>query len=207
MKKKHWLPCIALSFIWVLLVGHADAQTTSTYTVQPGDSMWKVAVRFEVGVTEIIESNPQILNPDLIYPGQILKIPSFDAVKKLEHEVIQLVNQERAKYGLKPLNAHWELSRVARIKSQDMRDRNYFNHTSPTYGSPFEMIKNFGLTYRMAAENIAAGQTDPHSVMNNWMNSTGHRNNILNPNLTHIGCGYAQGGKWRHYWTQMFITK
>ncbi|WP_240675931.1 SafA/ExsA family spore coat assembly protein [Ammoniphilus sp. CFH 90114] len=191
----------------MLLVGQVDAENTTTYTVQPGDSMWKVAIRFEVGVTEIMKSNPQITNPNLIYPGQKLQIPQYDEVKKLEYEVVQLVNQERAKHGLKPLIADWELSRVARFKSADMRDLNYFDHNSPTYGSPFTMIQNFGLTYRSAAENIAAGQTDAQSVMKAWMNSPGHRQNILNPNLTHIGCGYAQGGKWGHYWTQMFILK
>jgi uncharacterized YkwD family protein/spore coat assembly protein SafA len=183
------------------------AQTLTTYTVQPGDSMWKIAVKFEIGVSEIIEANPVVKNPNLIYPNQKLNIPSFDAIKHWEHEVIQLVNQERAKYGLKPLTPQWELSRVARYKSNDMRDQNYFEHTSPTYGSPFQMIRNFGITFRMAAENIAVGQETPQEVMKGWMNSPGHRQNILNPQFTHIGCGLSRGGKWGYYWTQMFISK
>lgn len=177
------------------------------YTVQPGDSLWKIAVRYQVGLSEIIEANPQFRNPNLIYPGQKVTIPDYDAVKSIEHQVIQLTNQERAKYGLKPLAADWQVSRVARYKSADMRDKNYFSHTSPTYGSPFDMMKSFGVSYRSAGENIAAGQTTPQEVVRAWMNSEGHRKNILSPNYTHIGVGYAKGGNMRHYWTQMFISK
>lgn len=182
-------------------------QGTTTYTVQPGDSLWKIAVRYQVGLSEIIQANPQFPNPALIYPGQKVTIPVIDNVKSIENQVIQLTNQERAKYGLPALKTDWELSRVARYKSVDMRDKNYFSHTSPTYGSPFTMMKNFGITYRTAAENIAAGQSTPQEVVNAWMNSPGHRANILKQDVTHIGVGYAQGGSKRHYWTQMFIGK
>jgi uncharacterized protein YkwD len=85
-----------------------------------------------------------------------------------------------------------------------MRDHKYFSHTSPTYGTPFQMIKSFGITYRSAGENIARGQTTPQKVVDAWMNSSGHRANILNSSYTHIGVGYASSG---HYWTQMFIGK
>lgn len=98
----------------------------------------------------------------------------------------------------------WELARVAKYKSQDMHDRNYFNHTSPTYGSPFDMMKSFGINYRTAGENIAKGQRSAQEVVNAWMNSSGHRANILNKNYTHIGVGYVKDG---NYWTQMFIGK
>ncbi len=111
---------------------------------------------------------------------------------------------ERAKNGLKPLTSDWELSRVARYKSQDMKDNKYFSHTSPVYGSPFQMMKSFGISYRSAGENIARGQTTPKAVVNAWMNSQGHRANILNSSYTHIGVGYVAEG---HYWTQMFIGK
>ena len=104
--------------------------------------------------------------------------------------------------GLKKLTANWELSRVARYKSQDMKDKKYFSHTSPTYGSPFNMIKNFGISFKTAGENIAYGYSTPEAVVNSWMNSEGHRKNILNPNYTQIGVGYVASG---HYWTQMFI--
>ena len=83
-----------------------------------------------------------------------------------------------------------------------MADNRYFSHTSPTYGSPFQMIKNFGISYRTAGENIAAGQRTPKAVVDAWMNSSGHRANILNASYTQIGVGYVASG---HYWTQMFI--
>jgi uncharacterized YkwD family protein/spore coat assembly protein SafA len=191
----------------VTTINEAQAQESTTYTVQPGDSMWKIAVRYQVGLSEIIAANPQIKNPALIYPNQKLTIPLINDIKSIESEVIALTNKERAKNGLPALKADWELSRVARYKSVDMRDKNYFSHTSPTYGSPFTMMKNFGITYRTAAENIAQGQTTAQAVVTAWMNSPGHRANILNKSMTHIGVGYAKGGSGRHYWTQMFIGK
>ncbi|MCL6571156.1 MAG: SafA/ExsA family spore coat assembly protein [Bacillus sp. (in: Bacteria)] len=204
MKKSYWFSFLfALSLFCIPSVSFAQQM----YTVQSGDSLWKIAVRYQVGISELISANPQFNNPNLIYPGQKVTIPSYDAVKSIESQVIQLTNQERAKYGLKALTPDWELSRVARYKANDMRDRNYFSHTSPTYGSPFDMMKKFGITYRSAAENIAAGQTTPASVVQAWMNSSGHRANILSTNTTYIGVGYAQGGSQRHYWVQMFISK
>ncbi|WP_217587641.1 CAP domain-containing protein [Lentibacillus saliphilus] len=118
--------------------------------------------------------------------------------------VISLTNQERQKAGLKPLVADELLSKVALQKSQNMQTEGYFSHTSPTYGSPFEMMRQFGVTYKSAGENIAKGQPTPQEVVNAWMNSEGHRANILKPSFTHIGVGYVSNG---HYWTQMFIQK
>lgn len=123
-------------------------------------------------------------------------------VSSYEKQVVELVNKERASKGLSPLTLNTELSRVARIKSEDMRDNGYFNHNSPTYGSPFDMMKSFGISYRTAGENIAMGQQSPEAVVTAWMNSDGHRANILNANFTQIGVGYAANG---NYWTQMFI--
>ena len=165
--------------------------------------MWKIAARYEVGTREVIDANPQISNPNLIYPGQVLSIPQVNSsVLAYESEVIRLVNEIRAERGLKALTANWELSRVARYKSQDMVDNRYFSHTSPVYGSPFQMIRAFGLSFRTAGENIAYGQRTPQAVVNAWMNSSGHRANILNASYTQIGVGYVANG---HYWTQMFI--
>ena len=186
-----------------LLIMAASAATT--HTVVKGDSMWRIAVKYEVGLSEIKSANPQIKNPDLIYPGQILNIPTTDSsVSGFEREVIRLVNEERIKRGLGELTYDWELSRVARIKSQDMHDNRYFSHTSPTYGSPFDMMKSFGIKYRSAGENIARGQATPEAVVTAWMNSSGHRANILNSSFTHIGVGYVADGK---YWTQMFVGR
>ncbi len=173
------------------------------HTVVSGDTMWKIAVKYEVGLSEIISANTHISNPALIYPGQKITVPLTDStVTSFESEVIRLVNEIRVQNGLSELKEDWELSRVARYKSQDMKDNNYFSHTSPTYGSPFTMMKSFGLTYKTAAENIAKGQSSPQAVVNAWMNSSGHRANILNSSFTKIGVGYVKSG---NYWTQMFI--
>lgn len=123
--------------------------------------------------------------------------------ESIEQEVVRLVNIERQKAGLAPLQYSEELSRVARIKSQDMADNNYFSHTSPTYGDPFAMMRSFGIQYRTAGENIAKGYTSAQSVVNGWMNSSGHRANILNPNFGKIGVGYVKANG-TTYWTQMF---
>ena len=117
-----------------------------------------------VGVSEIINANPQIANPNLIYPGQKLTVPEIDStVATYEQQVVDLVNEIRVKNGLSRLSVNWELSRVARYKSQDMADRSYFSHTSPTYGSPFQMIKAFEISYQTAGENIAS-QRDAGSI-------------------------------------------
>ena len=190
-----------------LVLAAAAAMTVPTFaashTVQSGDTMWKLAVQYQVGTSEIIDANPQVVNPDLIYPGDVLTIPETDAaVRAYEQEVIRLVNAERAKYGLAALEEDWELSRVARYKSQDMHDERYFSHTSPTYGTPFEMIRAFGLSYRAAGENIAVGYATPAAVVAGWMASEGHRANILSSSYTKIGVGYVADG---NYWTQQFI--
>lgn len=129
-------------------------------------------------------------------------IVNSEELKMLEH-----INQERAKAGIAPLQMDTEIARVAQIKSQDMVDHNYFSHTSPTYGSPFDMMKNFGITYRAAGENIARNSTmfKAHIAL---MNSEGHRNNILNPNYTHIGIGIVKNQTSSGITvTQMFIKK
>lgn len=125
------------------------------------------------------------------------------SVSGFEQQVVDLVNRERAANGLKPLVISAKLSNGARAKSQDMSDNNYFDHNSPTYGSPFDMMRSFGITYSSAGENIAMGQTTPEAVMNAWMNSAGHRANILSEKFTTIGVGYVSSG---NYWTQWFIS-
>ena len=177
------------------------ASAAKAHTVVRGDSLWKIAVKYEVGLSEIKAANTNIKNYDLIYPGDTVYIPDGDsAARSFEVEVVRLVNTERTKRGLSPLVENWQLSRVARYKSQDMKDGGYFSHTSPTYGSPYQMMKSFGISYRTAGENIARGQRTAQEVVSAWMNSSGHRANILNSSYTEIGVGYAHG-----YWTQMFI--
>ncbi|WP_454191760.1 CAP domain-containing protein [Paenibacillus sp. Marseille-Q7038] len=127
---------------------------------------------------------------------------SSSVVSAYAKEVVSLVNKERAKAGLKPLVIHTNLTKMAVAKAQDMNDNNYFSHTSPTYGSPFDMMKKFGITYKYAGENIAKGQKTPAEVVKAWMNSPGHKANIMNENFTLIGVGYVNG-----YWVQAFVGK
>lgn len=198
------LKTLLLTLVLTLLLVPVTVSAQDKYTVKSGDSMWKIAVRYQIGVQEIINANPQVNNPNLIYPNQVLNIPNIDELKAIEREVIRLVNIERQKNGLPALKEHWELSRVARHKSNDMSNKGYFSHTSPTYGSPFDMIRSYGIQYRSAAENIAQGQRSAQQVVNSWLNSSGHRQNIMNRNFTHIGVGLDKNG---YYWTQMFIAQ
>ena len=200
--KKLYMFIFSVAMILTAFLSSVSAASI-THTVEKGDTMWKSAVKYEVGLSEIKSANTHIKNPDLIYPGDKLYIPELDSsVTAYEQEVVRLVNVERNKQGLKSLTGDWQLSRVARYKSQDMKDKGYFSHTSPTYGSPFEMMKSFGISYRTAGENIAKGQRTPAEVVKAWMNSSGHRANILSRSFTKIGVGYVKDG---NYWTQMFI--
>ena len=132
---------------------------------------------------------------------------SSNSFLSFQKEVVRLVNVERTKRGLSELSFNTELSHVATLKSQDMINKNYFDHTSPTYGSPFDMMKKFNISYRSAGENIAMGQRTPAEVVEAWMNSKGHRENILNSSYTDLGVGVAKKSDGTLYWTQMFIGR
>ncbi|NLJ58003.1 MAG: hypothetical protein GX339_04060 [Tissierellia bacterium] len=121
-----------------------------------------------------------------------------------EQKVAELVNIERQKVGLAPLTLDSAISNVARAKSKDMSDNNYFAHQSPTYGSAGNMLTQFGVKWSAWGENIAAGQSTPEAVVRAWMNSESHKANILSPNFSKIGVGYVNSG--RPYWTQMFTN-
>ncbi|MEH7177102.1 CAP domain-containing protein [Neobacillus vireti] len=147
---------------------------------------------------------PAAPKPAAPAPKQAAPAPTTGDVSQYVQQVIDLTNAQRTKNGLPALKADAKLSGVAQKKSVDMQQNNYFSHTSPTYGSPFDMMRDFGVTYKSAGENIAQGQRTPQEVVNAWMNSEGHRKNILSANFTHIGVGYEKSG---NHWTQMFIGK
>ena len=129
--------------------------------------------------------------------------PGTGSLSNAEASVIELTNIARRKQGLPDLQVDLALSNVAREKSRDMSKNSYFSHISPTYGTPSNMVKQFGISTYSVAENIARGYTSPESVVQGWINSEGHRRNIMG-NYTHIGIGYDQNG---HYWTQLFMNK
>ena len=125
-------------------------------------------------------------------------------VRAMEEEVVRLVNEERTKYGIQPLEIDETLMQGAKLKSEDMNKNNYISHTSPTYGSPTDMMKNifgykFNGYYAGVGENITTAGGTPEGVVSSWMNSEGHRANILDPNYKYIGVGASNG-----IWTQIF---
>lgn len=123
------------------------------------------------------------------------------AVSEYAAQVVALVNKERVAAGLQALDtANATLTKMALDKAKDIYNNNYFDHNSPTYGSPFDMMKQYGISYRYAGENIAKGQRTPQEVVTAWMNSPGHKANILNANFTTIGVGY-----YNNVWVQEFI--
>lgn len=123
-----------------------------------------------------------------------------------EKEVFDLINAKRVANGLSALKIDDELQNVARIKAQDMVDNNYFSHNSPIYGSPFNMIKNFGISYKTAGENIA-GNSSNSGAVNAWMNSAGHKANILNSSFNYTGIGVVTSPKYGKIYVQMFMGK
>ena len=123
-----------------------------------------------------------------------------------EKEVFDLINKQRTNNGLAALKNDSEVQRVARIKAQDMVNNNYFSHTSPTYGSPFDMIKSFKISYKTAGENIA-GNSSNSSAVTAWMNSSGHKANILNSNFNYTGIGVVSSPKYGLMYVQLFIGK
>ena len=123
-----------------------------------------------------------------------------------ELEVFNLINEQRTKNGLTALKIDSEVQNVAKIKAQDMVNNNYFSHTSPTYGSPFDMLKSFKVSYKTAGENIA-GNSSNSAAVTAWMNSSGHKANILNSGFNYTGIGVVTGSKYGKIYVQMFIGK
>ena len=123
-----------------------------------------------------------------------------------EQEVFNLINKQRTNNGLTALKIDNEVQRVARIKAEDMVYNNYFSHQSPTYGSPFDMLKSFKISYKSAGENIAANSSNSGAV-NAWMNSSGHRANILSSNYNYTGIGVVSSPRYGKIYVQQFIGK
>lgn len=170
------------------------------YKVSPGDTFWYIAKRYGLDYRQLMQLNPNV-EPKNMHVGEVIRLKaSAQSPSGFQEQVVQLVNQERAKAGLRALSHRADVKNVAQKKAEDMINSNYFSHTSPNYGSPFDMLKTFGVSYSSAGENIAKGQKTPQEVMNAWMNSSGHRANILKPEYDTIGVGFYHGA-----WVQMFI--
>ena len=224
MTMKHSLVLLTLTV--ALVTGFASNASAQHCHVQKGDSMWRIAKRYKIHFHDILRMNKHYKDQDLIHPNDKIELPDGSTGESTEQDgtgdstpdqssgvktsvqaqqVLKLVNQERSKQGLNPLTLSEKLTSIANTKAQDMADKNYFSHQSPTYGSPFDMLKQFGVSYTSAGENIAAGQKSAEQVMNDWMNSSGHRANILNKDYTQLGVGYTEGGNYGTEWVQLFI--
>lgn len=133
-------------------------------------------------------------------------LETSDKLLEMENEMIDLVNKEREENNLNKLELDEELRNVARIKSKDIAENNYFDHTSPSYGSPFEMMERFEIDFFQAAENLA-GHQSVKQAHEGLMDSKGHRENILRSGLTHIGIGIVKDDEYKFIFTQMFIAR
>ncbi|EXU65122.1 stress protein [Streptomyces sp. PRh5] len=127
-----------------------------------------------------------------------------DGLLRLASEVIALTNAERAAARLAPLAPDPRLTAAAQAHSDDMVARDFYSHTGPEGHQPWDRARAAGATHRGIGENIACGQRSPEEVVRGWMNSRGHRANILKPDFTHIGVGHATGSRAGTYWTQVF---
>lgn len=139
--------------------------------------------------------------PETNQPGTDNNTPETDALSYAE-QVVALVNAERAKAGLNALTLDTEIASAALVRAKETEIS--FSHTRPDGRHFSTALSDSGISFRGAGENIAWGQKTPEEVMNGWMNSEGHRANILNPNFTKIGVGYYQNSAGRNYWTQLF---
>ena len=218
---------VSLAAFSILATGTAMPASAQHCDVQRGDSMWRIAKRYNVLFKDVLELNKHFKNPHMIHPRDEVELPdgstgtstsesgtgdsdaqqseTTQAEMTQAEAVLKLVNQERAKAGVPALTLSEKLTGIANTKAKDMADKNYFSHESPTYGSPFDMLKQFGVSFSYAGENIAAGQKSAEEVMNSWMNSSGHKANILNKNYTEIGVGFYRGGQYGTQWVQLFI--
>lgn len=207
MIRKLFITAIALMFIFPVMADVSSAQVRffdeppfEHYKVYPGDSFWFIGQRYNVDYRKLMRLNPEI-DPYNLQVGEVIRLKeSAEHHSQFEDQVVQLVNRERRNRGLQPLQHRADLKGVAHRKAEDMIHSNYFSHNSPNYGSPFDMMRTYGISYQAAAENIAKGQTTPEQVMNSWMNSSGHRQNILNGQFDTIGVGFYRGA-----WVQLFI--
>ena len=201
---------IALSLLITALFVVPTFADTNNYILEKGVNNstvydYLLNNNFNIDISDIYTSNQNTTNADITTASKVENNNSNLSVSSYERQVVELVNAERAKNGLSSLTLDSSVSNVARAKSKDMATNNYFSHTSPTYGGAGSMLSQFGIKYTAYGENIASGQKTPQEVVTAWMNSSGHRANILSSDFTKIGVGYAANSSGKAYWTQMFI--
>ncbi|HHW67507.1 MAG: hypothetical protein PWP07_148 [Epulopiscium sp.] len=167
------------------------------YIVQlPNDSIGVITSKFTKPYTYHTASNKETTESEAV--------PTWsNNMREKEDIMLEYINNERKKAGLQPYVMNEELQNIASLKAKDMAENNYFGHVSPTYGSPFDMLKNFGISYRIAGENIA-GNSSVKNAHDAFMNSPGHKANILSKNYDQIGIGIAPSKKYGYIYVQIF---
>lgn len=179
--------------------GQADRETVIYYRINLRTGNFT-----PVPAPEVPEPTPPEPEPTPPEPEPTPPVPGQSILSADELQMFDLVNEERKQRGLNELKIHEDLVNLARLKSRDMIDLGYFSHQSPTYGSPFDMMRNAGVAFSYAGENLAGASTVSRAHTS-LMNSPGHRANILNENYTHVGIGIVDGGPYGKMYTQMFI--
>lgn len=151
---------------------------------------------------------PDVQEPTMPTPPDVqepdVEAPSEGEVHSYALQILELVNAERAKAGLSPLKLDLDVTAAANVRAREIKQS--FSHTRPDGSSFSTALTQQGISYRRSGENIAWGQKSPEQVMNGWMNSDGHRANILNPNFENIGIGYYQDANGVNYWVQLFTA-
>jgi len=194
-----------------------DALAGSALAAKTGSTIILVDNGLPSPVSQFISKNKDKIQhiyilggEEVVLPGSVNSILNTQRqtgdISQDEQIIVDLANKERAAAGLKPLQVDMQLMEVSRIKAADMKENNYFSHSSPKYGSPFDMMSAAGISFSSAGENIA-GDLTAEAAMAAWMNSEGHRQNILNLNFTHIGVGVSYGTAYVNYYVQQFIQK
>ena len=196
MKKKVITMMMALTMA-LSTAGFSYASTTAGSTCTKNVSVWLDKICSSTGNIGNAGNSENSGNANEDATGSVVS-------GSMTSQVVTLVNKERASNGLQSLASDSQLAKLAQMKAEDMAKNGYFSHTSPTYGSAFDMMKTYGVSYKTAGENIAKGQKTAQSVMNGWMNSSGHRANILKSDYTKIGVGYAKASDGTTCWVQIF---
>ena len=206
----HYFICLCFC-LYFSPISKADAE--SQYIVSRGDTLWKIALNKGVELNTLIQSNPQVSNPHLIFPGQKITVPGLKNAEKgitlsiSEKSLLELTNKKRINVGLKPLIVDYSLTKAARQKALDMMKNEYVSHISPSYGDSTNMLNTFQIPFEKVRESIGAGYSSPEKIFNIWMNSAVNQSNLLDKLSTHIGIGYAEGGLHGHYWTVLIIQR
>ncbi len=207
--KKH--AKIALATTTLIFIFNYSTFGNLKHTVKADETLWNISEYYEVDIEDIVRFNSHINNPNLIYNGNEIILPtgyipvfSSNSVTSYENKLLKLINDERVKNNLNPLISDEQLKTLATVKNEDMSKNDYFDHISNTYDTVFSMLNVFNIDYNYAGENIAKGQDTPEQVFVDWLNSD-DKNNILNENFTNIGISYLNDNN--NYWTLVFTGK